>query len=119
MPCGLGRNAQPPPPPTNRRPNSADLADLFCRFVGFLDVTDLFCRFVGFLGFCRFILPICSNSAADLWGGCADLFGFLGFWDSRFGGVTLRCASFTLGHWIIHVLSYLAGEWPVLGGAPG
>ena len=37
-------NGQPPPPP-NRQPNSADL---FCRFVGFLNSADLFCRFVGF-----------------------------------------------------------------------
>ena len=32
-----------PPPPPNRRPNSADFADLICRFVGFLDFADLFC----------------------------------------------------------------------------
>ena len=40
---------QPPPPPPNWRPNSADLADLFRRFVGFLNFADLFCRFFGFL----------------------------------------------------------------------
>ena len=51
----------PPPPPPNRRPNSADLADLFRRFVGFLNFADLFCRFFGFL-------PIRS----------ADLLGLLG-----------------------------------------
>ena len=32
------------PPPPSWRPNSADLADLFCRFVGFLDFLDSFCR---------------------------------------------------------------------------
>ena len=36
-------------PPPNRRLNSADLADLFRRFVGFLDFANLFCRFFGFL----------------------------------------------------------------------
>ena len=30
------------PPPKNWRPNSADLADLFRRFVGFLNFADLF-----------------------------------------------------------------------------
>ena len=42
---GGGRWATPP----NRRLNSADLADLFRRFVGFLNFADLFCRFFGFL----------------------------------------------------------------------
>ena len=46
-------------PPPNRWPNLADLADLFCRIVGFLNFADLFCRFVGFLNFadlfCRFV----------------------------------------------------------------
>ena len=37
------------PPPQNRRPNSADLTDLFRRLVGFLNFADLFCRFFGFL----------------------------------------------------------------------
>ena len=41
LPRGRGRG--PPPPPPNRRPNSADLADLFRRFVGFLNFADLFC----------------------------------------------------------------------------
>ena len=50
---------QPPPPPPNRRLNSANFADLFCRFVEFLNFADLFCRFVGFLGFCRFALLTC------------------------------------------------------------
>ena len=54
-----------PTPPPNWPPNSADFADLFCRFVGFLNSTDLFARFVGFLLFGRFVLPTC-------WG----------FWDS-------------------------------------
>ena len=38
---------QPPPPPPRRqywRPNSADFANFFCRFVGFLDFADLFCQ---------------------------------------------------------------------------
>ena len=39
----------PPPPPPNRRPNLADFANLFCRFVGFLNFADFVCRFVGFL----------------------------------------------------------------------
>ena len=38
-----------PPPPPNWRPNSADLADLFYRFVGFLNFADLLCPFIGFL----------------------------------------------------------------------
>ena len=46
-------------PTPNRRPNPVDFADLFCRFVGFLNFADLFCRFVGFLGFCRLVLPTC------------------------------------------------------------
>ena len=29
--------------PPNRRPNSADFPNLFCRFVGFLNTADLFC----------------------------------------------------------------------------
>ena len=41
----------PPPPAPNRRPNLADLADLFCRFVGFLNFDDWFCRLVGAFGF--------------------------------------------------------------------
>ena len=32
-----------PPPPPNGRPNSANFADLFCRFVGFLNFADFFC----------------------------------------------------------------------------
>ena len=36
-------------PPPNRRPNSAGLADLFRRFVVFLNFADLFGRFFGFL----------------------------------------------------------------------
>ena len=47
------------PPPPHRRPNSADLADLFRRFVGFLNFADLFCRFFGFCdfahSFCRLV----------------------------------------------------------------
>mmetsp|Transcript_46275 Transcript_46275/g.75739 ORF Transcript_46275/g.75739 Transcript_46275/m.75739 type:complete len:103 (-) Transcript_46275:775-1083(-) len=65
---------KPPPPHTNWRPNSAALADLLFRFVGILNLGDLFCRFVGFLGFCRFILPICSG----FWDpGTPDLEAFL------------------------------------------
>ena len=47
----LTGQGQPPPPPApkKRPPNSANLADLFCRFVGFLIFADLFCQFVGFL----------------------------------------------------------------------
>ena len=37
------------PPPPNWRPNLTDFADLFCRFVGFLNFADLLWRFVGFL----------------------------------------------------------------------
>ena len=33
--------------PPNQRPNSADFANLFCQFVGFLNFADLFCRLVG------------------------------------------------------------------------
>ena len=47
------------PPPPNRRPNSADLADSFCRFFGFLNFADLFCRFFGFLLLCPFVLLTC------------------------------------------------------------
>ena len=40
-----GANRDNPPAPPNRRPNSADFADLFCRFVRFLDFfADLFCQ---------------------------------------------------------------------------
>ena len=35
--------------PPNQRLNSADFADLFCRFVGFVNSADLFYQFVGFL----------------------------------------------------------------------
>ena len=39
----MGVKATKFPPPPNRRPNSADFADLFCQFVGFLDFAHLFC----------------------------------------------------------------------------
>ena len=46
----LTKDQANPPPPPNRRPNSADLADLFCRFVGFLNFANWSCRLVGASG---------------------------------------------------------------------
>jgi 2-iminobutanoate/2-iminopropanoate deaminase len=61
----------------------------------FLNSADLFCRFVGVSVIGRFDLRTC-------WG----------FWDSS---VTLRCASFVLGHWLIPFLSVLVVQ---IGGPP-
>ena len=48
----------PPPPPPNWRPNSADLADLFRQFVGFLNFADS-------LGFCYFAHSFCRIVGAS------------------------------------------------------
>ena len=37
-------------PPESRPPNSANLADLFCQFIAFLNISDWFCRLVGASG---------------------------------------------------------------------
>ena len=67
--------------PPNRRPNSADFADLFCRFGGggFCDFAASFCRLVGASG----------------------ILGHL-IWRRH-----SKMCSFTLGHWIILFLSIL------------
>ena len=41
--CRRRRAAGGNPPPPNWRQNSADFADLFCRFVGFLNFAHFFC----------------------------------------------------------------------------
>ena len=41
----VGVHRSNPPPPKS----AADFADLFRRFVGFLNSADFFCQFVGFL----------------------------------------------------------------------
>ena len=66
------QSTAPPPPKKNWPPNSADFADLFCRFVGFRSFADLFCRFVLPIRWESGVLPIHS----------ADGLGFLGFWDT-------------------------------------